>query len=211
MIKRHVLRAVGTWVLAALAMAGAWRPAPAAEVVPAHRWLVGLDIAAATLNANDKTDVVRVDERANGPALQVGWLLKPTLMLRVSASAADFPTNIEGVDLRVGGGTFDVVWLPRDGQAFRPYVFAGAGGYQATATGDRLVYQIDAPGLVFGAGWYLRLRGEVLLHGGLRVESVRWPAADVTLAGPDGPVGVPEPLDRDGWGSRVLIGVAWRP
>jgi hypothetical protein len=211
MNKRHVFRAVGTLVLAALASMGTWRPAQAAEPVHVQRWLLGLDAVASTLNANDQQPEVLLDERANGPGLQVGWLLKPTLMLRVSASAADHGTNIAGTALRVGGGTFDAAWLMREGQAFRPYLFAGAGGYQATATNDALVYEISGPGLAFGAGWLLRVRGSVSLHGELRVESVRWPAADVTLAGEGEPRAVAEPLDRDGWGSKVLVGLAWWP
>lgn len=205
--KRHVHRAVGTLVLAAFALAGVWLPAQAAEPVHVQRWLLGLDAVASTLNANDKQPEVLLDERANGPGLQVGWLLKPTLMLRVCAAAADHGTNVEGASLRVGGGTFDAVWLMREGQAIRPYLFAGAGGYQAVATDETLVYEISAPGLAFGAGWFLRLRGSVSLHGELRVESVRWPAAEVTLAGQP----VAELLDRDGWGSKVMVGLAWWP
>lgn len=205
--KRHAHRAVGTLVLAAFALAGVWLPAQAAEPAHVQRWLLGLDAVASTLNANDKQPEVLLDERANGPGLQVGWLLKPTLMLRACAAAADHGTNVEGASLRVGGGTFDAVWLMREGQAVRPYLFAGAGGYQAVATDETLVYEISAPGLAFGAGWFLRLRGSVSLHGELRVESVRWPAAEVTLAGQP----VAELLDRDGWGSKVMVGLAWWP
>lgn len=204
-------RAVGRLALAALALAGAWRPAQAAAPDHVQRWLVGLDAAASTLNANDRQPEVTLDERANGPGLQVGWLLKPTLMLRASAAVADHGTNIPDTALRVGGGTFDVVWLPRDGHPFRPYLFAGAGGYQTMATSDALVYGISAPGLAFGAGWFLRVRGGVSLHGALRIESVRWPATEVTVAGPEGPRAVAELLDRDGWGSKVMVGLAWWP
>jgi hypothetical protein len=211
MNKRHVLRAVGTLVLAALASVVAGRPAQASEAVHVQRWLLGFDAVASTLNANDKQPEVTLDERANGPGLQVGWLLKPTLMLRVCAAAADHGTNIEGASLRVGGGTFDAVWLMREGQAFRPYLFAGAGGYQATSTDERLVYEVNGPGLAFGAGWFLRVRGGVSLHGELRVESVRWPEAEASLVESDGLRAVAEPLDRDGWGSKVMVGLAWWP
>ncbi len=200
-------RAVGALALAALVSV----PALAAEPARASRWVVGLDAVASTLNANDKQPEVRLDERAHGPGLQVGWLLKPTLMLRVAGAAADHGTSLAGTNLRVGGGTFDAVWLMRDRQAFRPYLFAGAGGYQVTATNEALVYEISGPGLAFGAGWFLRAKGNLSLHGELRVESVRWPAADVTLAGPDGPEPVAELLDRDGWGSKVMVGLAWWP
>ena len=211
MNKRHVLRAVGTLVLAAFALVGGRQPAQAAEPVHVQRWLLGLDAVASTLNANDKQPEVLLDERANGPGLQVGWLLKPTLMLRVCAAAAVHGTIVEGASLRVGGGTFDAVWLMRDGQAFRPYLFAGAGGYQATSTDEALVYEVNGPGLAFGAGWLLRVRGGVSLHGELRVESVRWPEAVAAIAEAEGPRAVAEPLDRDGWGSKVLLGLAWWP
>jgi len=195
--------------LALMASPGAARAA--GDVPGAQRWLIGLDIAATTLSTNAQADGIIIDAKAAGPALQVGWLWKPCLMVRAAAGAADYGTNLPDVKIRVGGGTIDAVFLFREGRTFRPYLFAGVGGYEALSRRDNLAYAVSGTGLAFGTGAHLRLGRDVTLHGSVRVESVRWPETAVTLDGPDGPVPVAEPIDRDGWGSRVMIGLGWWP
>lgn len=206
--RNHARRAVIVAALLALALPAA----PAAAQMADHRWLLGLDLVAGTVGENeDATDPgeIMIDEKAGGLGLQLGYLLRPSFMLRLTAVGADHETSDPDVTIRFGGGTLDAVFLFREGRPFRPYLFAGVGGYQAESQQADVTYQIRGPGLAFGAGMHLRLGGHATLHGALRLEAINWEKATAVLDLPGGDVEVEAPIDEDGWASKVMLGVAF--
>lgn len=187
-------------------------PAPARAQDPQHRWLLGLDLVAGTVGDNEDAtgpDDITIEQKAGGLGLQLGWLLKPSFMLRLSAVGADHDTSDPDVTVRFGGGTLDAVFLFREGLPLRPYLFAGVGGYQAESRQQDVVYDIRGPGVAFGAGLHLRLGARATLHGALRVEAINWEKASVLLDLPGGDLEVEAPIDEDGWASKVMLGVAF--
>jgi len=189
---------------ALLAVVGAGQ---AQAQAPERRWLLGLDAVSGTIDDNELTEDIVINQKANGLGLQLGYLLKPWFMLRVSAIAVDHETSDPDVTIRIGGATLDAMFLFRDGQPFRPYLFAGLGGYEAASQQAALVYDIRGPGAAFGAGAHLRLGDCATLHGALRVESINWEKAGATWEQPGGAIEVAAPIDEEGWASKVMLGV----
>lgn len=187
-------------------LAGVGVPSARAQA-PEHRWLLGLDLAASTVADNEESEDIVIDQKAGGLGLQLGFLLKPSFMLRFCATAADHETSDPDVTIRLGGGTLDAVFLFREGRPFRPYLFAGVGGYQAESRQEELVYEIRGPGVAMGAGAHLRLGARATLHGALRVEAINWEKARVTWDQPGGSIEVEAPIDEEGWTSKVMLGV----
>lgn len=199
-------------VLATLVAVHVLAAAPARAQMNEHRWLLGLDVVAGTVADNEDADPAQgpvIDEKAGGLGLQFGYLLSPTFLLRLTAVGADHETSDPDVTIRFGGGTLDAVFLFRNGQAFRPYLFAGAGGYQAESQQDDALYRIRGPGVAFGAGLHQRLGSRATLHAALRVEAINWEKASVLLDLPGGDLEVEAPIDEDGWASKVMLGAAF--
>lgn len=181
--------------------------APSLAQAPAGRWMLGLDAVAGSVARNDDAADLVIDEKGGGLGLQVGFLLKPSFMLRLCAAATDHDTTDPDVTIRLGGSTIDAVFLFRHGLPFRPYLFAGLGGFQAKSRQQDLTYDISGTGLAVGAGMHLRLGGRATLHGALRVEAINWENARATWERPGGSVEVEVPIDEDGWASKVMLGV----
>lgn len=203
----HTGKHFGRRLIVTAALLAAMGVGAAQAQIPEHRWLLGLDAVASTVGANEETEDIVIDQKAGGLGLQLGFLLKPSFMLRFYAAAADHETSDPGVTIRLGGGTLDAVFLFRDGKPFRPYLFAGLGGYRAESQQAALVYDIRGPGAAFGFGAHVRLGGRATLHGALRVESINWEKASVTWERPGGSIEVEVPIDEDGWASKVMLGV----
>jgi hypothetical protein len=184
---------------------------PAQAQMADHRWLLGVDLVAGTVGENEdaEPDAIIIDEKAGGLGLQFGYMLKPSFMLRLTAVGADHETSDPDVTIRFGGGTLDAVFLFREGKPFRPYLFAGVGGYQAQSQQDDVIYEIRGPGVAFGAGMHLRLGSRATLHGALRVEAINWEEARVLLDLPGGDLEVDAPIDEEGWASKVMLGVGF--
>lgn len=199
-------------VIAAALVVLALPASPVAAQMSDHRWLLGLDLVAGTVGENESaTDPgeIMIDQKAGGLGLQLGYLLKPSFMLRLTAVGADHGTSDPDVTIRFGGGTLDAVFLFREGRPVRPYLFAGLGGYQAESQQEDVTYEIRGPGLAFGAGMHLRLGVRATLHGALRLEAINWESARVLLDLPGGDVEVEAPIDEDGWASKVMLGVGF--
>ncbi|MBM4130286.1 porin family protein [bacterium] len=208
-VRRAAAPAASAIVLIVVLMLSA---APGRAQMNEHRWLLGVDLTAGTVGGNDEadgTDDIVIDEKAGGLGLQFGYLLTPSFLLRFCAVGADHGTSDPDVTIRFGGGTLDAVFLFRDGHPFRPYLFAGLGGYEASTRQDQVQYEIRGPGLAFGAGMHLRLGARATLHGALRVEAINWEKAGVRLDLPGGEVQVEAPIDEDGWASKAMLGVAF--
>lgn len=184
----------------------------AATAAPAQqgRWMVGLDVVSSRIGENEEADEVVVDETAPGGAIQVGYLVTPSFMLRLYAAAADHPTSQAGIDLRFGGGTIDAVYLFREGYDVRPYLFAGLGGFSLESRRGDLTYKTEGPGMTAGAGMHAMLGGRVSLHGSLRVEWVNWRETSATITAPGGGTAtVTTPVDESGTAVKLTLGIGF--
>jgi hypothetical protein len=180
---------------------------PVQAQAPERRWVLGFDGVASTIDDNEQTEDIAINQKADGLGLQLGYLLNPSFMLRFSSIAANHETSDPGATIRLGGRTLDAMLLFRDGKPFRPYLFAGLGGYEAESQRAALVYDTHGPGVAFGAGVYLRLGDCARLHGALRVESINWEKAGATREQGGGAIDIHSPIDEDGWASKVMLGV----
>lgn len=191
---------------ALLTIAGA---GPARAQTPERRWLLGFDAVAGTIDDNETTADIAINQKAGGLGLQLGYRLTPSFMLRLAAIAADHETTDPDVSIRVAGGTLDAVFLFRDGNPFRTYLFAGLGAYQAASRQAALSYSVRGPGVAFGVGAFRRLGDCATLHGALRVESVNWEKSGATWEQSGSRSDVAAPIEEDGWTSKVLVGVGF--
>ena len=149
------------------------------------RWMLGLDLLTDSLGEDDDADALVIDSPAFGAALQLGYLFTPSLQLRLYAASANHETNAAGVDLRVGGGTFDLVYVFRPGATVRPFLTGGLGGFRAEIKDDGFAYSAEGPGMSFGAGMHVLLGRKFTFHTQARLEAINWDEAqaDSDLAG----------------------------
>ncbi len=188
---------LGLVVVATAVPAAAWQ----------GNWLIGLDGLASTIGRDDNADVVVVDETAGGGALQIGYLISPTFMVRLYAAAAVHPTNVADIEIRFSSSTFDALYLFRPGRRFRPYIFGGLGGFRLDSDQDDLHYEARGGGVSFGAGMHLELGSRVTLHGSLRLEGVNWNDVNATIDTPSGRISVRQPIDDSGIASKLTVGI----
>jgi hypothetical protein len=173
------------------------------------RWLLGLDGLSSHIEDNNEEDIFVVDEQSGGLALQVGYRFSPSFMLRVYGGAAEHATNIDGIDIAFLGSLLEGVYLFGDGNAFRPYLFGGLGGFKLESRQDALLYEADGAGISFGGGAHYLLGGTVSLHGSLRLEAVNWNNVSVTYEDDSGAVSIETPVEESGFASKVTLGVAF--
>ena len=193
--------------LTALALATALT---ASQVAAGDRWLIGLDGLSSHIEDNNDEDSISVDEKASGGALQIGYRFSPNFMLRIYGGTADHPTSDPKVDIRFGGGLFEGVYLYRDGQSLRPYMFGGVGGFGLESQQASLLYKAEGAGVSFGGGLHYLVSRRVSLHGSLRLEAVNWNTVSVTYTAPDGgELAVETPVEESGFASKVTFGVAF--
>lgn len=205
----HTWKHTARRLITAAALLTAIGAGPARAQAPERRWLLGFDAVAGTIDDNEQTADIAINQKAGGLGLQLGYRLKPSFMLRFSAIATDHETSDPDVTIRIGGGTLDAVFLFREGNPFRTYLFAGLGVYQAASRQAALSYSVRGPGAAFGVGAYRQLGGCATLHGSLRVESVNWEKSGATWEQPGGRNEVAAPIDENGWTSKVMLGVGF--
>ncbi|MDO9171797.1 MAG: outer membrane beta-barrel protein [bacterium] len=199
---RHVTAIVLLICLAAAAPA-------AAEGDFGGRWLLGFDIVSSTVGANEDAATLFIEETAPGAGLQIGYLFTPNFQVRLFAAAAEHETSDPDVKIRVGGGTFDAVYLFRAGQKVRPYVFGGLGGFTVESQQADLLYKAEGPGMALGGGVHVMLSRKVSLHGALRYEAINWDKVTATYEGSGGSTSVTVPVDEEGTAGKVLVGVVF--
>ena len=152
----------------------------AGERFPNGRWSLGLDAAGGFIDGGDQADLA-VEEQGSGPAVRVGFLLRPTLQIRLHSSSTEHATSLDDVMLSYDGATFDVVYLFRPGRPFRPYLSGGAGGYIVTSQQDALTFESEGFSAVFGAGFHFQLNRRLGLHAQGRLVTINWNMNRATL------------------------------
>ena len=155
--------------------------AAAGERFPQGRWSVGLDGISSHVGGNgavnESMNDLRIDDRARGAALRVGYLLRPNLQLRIHSASAIHPADDAeptGLELRYDGATLDLVYLFRNGRPMRPYLAGGIGAYAARAEREHWLFESEGAAVAFGAGCHLRVNRHLGLHAQARVESINW-------------------------------------
>ncbi len=202
--RRPSRTSTGLFLLTAFAAA-----ASAADYDLEGRWLIGIDAVSNTVGANDRADGLFIEETAPGAGLQFGYMFTQNFQVRLYAAAADHGTSNPDLDIRVGGGTFDAVYLFRTGRQVRPYVFGGLGGFNLESRQADLLYSAEGPGMAIGGGVQVMLGRRVSLHGALRFEAIYWEKVSATYAGPGGgSATVTVPVDEEGTTGNVLLGIS---
>lgn len=174
-----------------------------------NAWMVGLDLLANTVGDDEDDDELAIEEGGAGGALQFGYRFTPRFLLRLYASGAVHETDRPDVDVTFSGGLIEAVYLFRPGQAFRPYVFGGLGGYRAEAEEGDFTYSTEGPGASFGGGMYYWFTPHASLHGSARIEAVNWDEATVTLDTPTGLLEATIPVDDSGSAGKLTLGMAF--
>jgi hypothetical protein len=173
----------------------------------ADRWSIGLDTVSSTIGSTADDGALTVDERAPGGGLQMGYAFDEAFLLRLYVAGADHATNDPDVDLRFAGGTLDLCYRFRPGQALRPYVFGGLGGYALESQQDALLYEVQGTGAAFGGGILYRLGRRISLHASARIEAVNWETVRAVYDGPGGSIEVETPIDDSGSAVKLTLGM----
>jgi len=197
---RHTI--LTTLLLAALLAAGA-------AAAQDGRWLIGVDGLSSFVDDNNDEDLVSIEEKAGGAALQFGYRFSPAFLLRLYAGGADHATNVGDIEIRFIGSLVEGVYLFRDGRDFRPYLFGGIGGFKLESQQDALLFDVEGAGISFGTGAHYLVSDGVSFHGSLRLEAVNWSKVTVTYSDPGGDVAIETPVEESGFASKLSFGVAF--
>ncbi len=131
-------------------------------------------------------------------------------MLRLYVAGAEHPTSVEGTDLLIAGGSFDLVAFLGGHPRFRPYLFGGLGGFEMESQQPNLTLSTEGVAVAFGAGCHYHLGGLVSLHGSARVEAINWNKSRATLYFPNGTNIVTETVvSESGTAAKLTLGVAF--
>ena len=147
-------------------------PSAARERYPYGRLSFGFDSVRSFIGETQSEDVLQVDEEAVGVGINFGFMMKPNLQLRVYSAGADHPTNLEGTDLFVYGGIFELAYFIGYHPKFRPYVAGGLGGFRMESQHDNLTLESVGGALSFSVGCHYHLGRRVSLHASARGEGV---------------------------------------
>jgi opacity protein-like surface antigen len=194
-------------ILIALALAACLAAAPAAA---GGRWMLGLDGLSSNIQDNNEEDNISVEEKAGGVGFHVGYRFSPSFMLRLYGGSADHATTNPDVDIRFGSGLLELAYLFREGQAFRPYLFGGAGGFTLESQQESLLFKAEGAGVSFGGGVNYHVSKTISLHGSLRLEAVNWSKLSATITLNDGSeLAGATPIEDSGFASKATFGVAF--
>ncbi len=183
-------------------------PLADAAIAQDGRWMLGFDLLADSVGGDDDPDALTITDPAFGAALQIGYLFTPSLQLRLYAASADHETSDADVDIRVGGGTFDLAYVFRPGAAVRPFLAGGLGGFRAEAQDDAFEYAAEGSAMSFSGGMHVLLGRKVTFHTQARLEVINWNEAQATLNLPDGSSQTfTAPIDDSGGAFKVSVGV----
>lgn len=160
--------------LALLLLLAPATPSLAATPAAAGAWSLGADVVFSTVESSRVPGGFGLDQTARGLGLRAGRALGDGWRLEANLSVAEHHTSQPDATLRLTRATLEAVRRFRPGRPARPWLSAGAGWYHVgTHTGD-LPCAADGPGVALAAGWELRLRPRLWLHGAAGLEAVRW-------------------------------------
>lgn len=172
---------------------------------PHGRWAIGIDGLRSIIGDTEEDEFVLVDEEAPGAAFQVGYMVSPSLQLRLYTGAAAHPTAFDGLNVTYGSGTIDLVYLFRQGAGFRPYIAGGLGGFTLESQVGSFKFETEGGGAALGIGFHWHLNRRLALHGQVRSEAINWKLARATNEA--GEI-LETPVEWSGSAGKVALGLA---
>jgi len=177
---------------------------------PYGRWQIGLDIQHNQLGDDQSRDEISFESEAPGAGIHVGVMVARRLMLRLHATESNHPTNEPDVSIRYAGVSIDLLYMFREDQVLRPYIFGGLGGYDLQSIQDNLTFDTVGGAMTFGIGGYWWMSQSFSLHSQARVEAINWLNTTAVLDRPDGSTVTTETLIQDsGVAGSLSLGVAY--
>ncbi len=179
------------------------------------KFFLGLDFLSSHIGADDPrpddpSSTVYADETGAGAAFQLGVSLTSTFKLRLYFSGARHETNNPDVELRLGGGSLEALYMFSPDDALRPYLFGGIGAFRVESAQDQLNFSTDGPGATFGAGLHYFLGRHIALNFALRGEWINWDTSTAELILPNGSRVVTEtPVEDSGFAGKFTLGLGF--
>ncbi len=183
---------------------------------PGGRWFLGVSAVSSHIGADDEQPddppgLVYVDEVGGGIALEAGYAITPTFLLRLYLSGAQHETSDPDIDYRLGGASVEGMILFNPGRPLRPYVVGGLGGFRMESDQDGYDYEVNGGGAILGGGLRYALGRIVALDFGLRAEFINWQEERVVVDLPGGGSAVLEnPVEGSGTAGKFTLGVIFR-
>lgn len=153
-----------------------------------------------------------IEPRGGGADLQIGYLLAPTVPLRLSVGSSNHESSLRGTDFTDVHLLLELdrVWNPD--RSVRPYVLAGLGGFMLRPTASSPDIRTTGAVATAGAGVLLGVSRAFAIDLNARAEFVNWSEERSVLEQTDGStVTLETPIARRGHGGRFSIGLLWWP
>lgn len=211
-MKQHLAGAARTVTLGLLATALLAAVGPAAA--DTDGFFFGLDLLSNRVGAAERTldadpSSVFVDAVGGGADLFLGWGFSPSFPVRLSISAAQHDTSDPKIEVAYGSVTLDGMFLFRDPEVLRPYLYGGFGGFTLRSRQDALEWETTGPGILLGGGLFYFFGDTFALDFSLRGELVNWKKTRATLHTAAGDVTVETPVEEEGSAAKLLFGASW--
>lgn len=206
-MSRHP-RTLVTLAVAALALSS---PMPVAA--DTEGLVLGIDLLSSRLGSpegspDDPLDLF-VDRIGGGMNAFIGWGFGPSFPVRLSLAAAGHPTNDPQIDVAYGALTIDGMYLFRNPEPMRPYLYGGFGGFALAARQPAVDWTTTGPGVLFGGGIFYFVGDTFALDFSVRGEFVNWERTRATRRTESGTVTVETPIQEEGRAAKVLLGASW--
>ncbi len=174
----------------------------------------GLDLHSNHLGGEDapadpSPDVVFVDQNGGGADLFLGWGFGPSFPVRLSVCGAAHETSDPDIEVTYTGITIDGMYLFRNPEPLRPYLYGGIGGFALTSRRDALDWETSGPGILFGGGLLYFCGDTFALDFSARAELVNWERTRATWHLPAGDATAETPIEEEGSAAKILVGVSW--
>jgi hypothetical protein len=174
----------------------------------------GIDLQSNRVGAADRPDdpdpaAVFVDEVGGGANLFFGWGFTPSFPVRLSLSAAGHDTSDPDIEVAYAGVTIDGMYLFRNPEPLRPYLYGGVGGFALRSRKDALDWETTGPGILGGGGVLYFFGDTFALDFSVRGEFVNWEKTRATLHTPAGDFTAETPIEEKGTAAKILVGASW--
>jgi hypothetical protein len=158
---------------------------------------------------NPAPDAVFVDETGGGANLWIGWGFTRSFPVRLSIAGAAHDTSDPDIEVAYGSVTIDGMYLFRDPEPLRPYLYGGIGGFALRSRRDALDWETTGPGILLGGGLLYFFGDTFALDFSVRGEFVNWEKTRSTWHTGVGDITAEIPIEEEGSAAKFLVGASW--
>lgn len=170
------------------------------------------DLEAPRLPPGTPASSLRVERRGGGADIQIGYLLAPTVPLRLSLGSSNHESSDARTDFSDGHALLEINRRWNTGGAAQPYLLAGLGAIIFHPTWNHPDIRTTGAMATAGAGVIRRLSRRFSIDLNARVEFINWSNERSVIENLDGStVTYESSIARRGHGGRFSIGVLWWP